>query len=73
MATHCETPSYPAVLSPEEGRALFDQQVRLSANMSGDEFLERWDKGEFQPLPDTPAGRAIGYLALLSPFGRKDS
>jgi hypothetical protein len=41
--------------------------------MSGEEFLARWDNGEFQPLPDTPAGRKLGYLALLIPFGRTNS
>lgn len=61
----------PSVLSPVEARALFDQQARRLLNLSGEEFLARWDGGDYRDLPDTPEGRHVGYLALLIPFGRK--
>jgi hypothetical protein len=63
----------PAVLPSEEARALFDRQARRLLNLSGDEFLARWDGGAYRDLPDTPEGRQADYLALLIPFGRKKS
>jgi hypothetical protein len=30
-------------------------------------------KGEYRNLDDTPEGRKIAYLALLIPFGRRNS
>ena len=74
MSTITRTePKRSSVLPEEEGRKLFDQQARLLADMSGDEFIERWDRGEFRPLSDTPDGRKKSYLALLIPFGRRKS
>lgn len=54
----------------EEGIALFDQEAQKTLGISGDEFLQRWDAGEYWPVPDTTAGRAIGRLATLIPFAR---
>jgi hypothetical protein len=58
------------IVTREEGLALFDQQARKTLGISGDEFLRRWDEGVYQPVPDTPEGRAIGRLAMLIPFAR---
>lgn len=63
----------PSVLPPPEARAMFDRQARRVLDLSGDEFLARWDAGEYRDLPDTPEGRRVGYLALLIPFGRTSS
>lgn len=62
----------PVVLSTVEARAMFDRQARRLLNLSGDEFLARWDAGLYRDLPDTPEGRQVGYLALLIPFGRDE-
>ena len=56
------------VLSPEEGRAFFDRKAREELGLPGDEFLSRWDAGEFQPVPDTPEGRKVGRLVMMFPF-----
>jgi hypothetical protein len=58
------------LLDAEESRIFFDQQVRKVLNMSGDDFLRRWDSGEFRPVPDTAEGREIGRLVMLIPFVR---
>lgn len=54
-------------MTREESRSLFDRQVRLALDMSGDEFLRKWDAGEFGEDTDRPE---IMRLALLIPFGR---
>jgi len=51
-------------LTEEEGRALFDRVARECLGMSGEEFLRRWDAGEF-------AGDdrdEVIHLFMLMPF-----
>lgn len=57
-------------VDPEEGRRLFDEAARESVGMSGDEFIRRFDAGEFADIPDDAAHRNIIELTLLIPFGR---
>lgn len=56
----------------EEGRARFDKAARRSLDMSGEEFLNKWDGGEFEPLIDDPKyhEKIIGMMMLL-PLVRK--
>ena len=65
--------SVPGVLflTREEGKQLFDYQARKLLNISGDEFLRRWDAGEYGQVPDTPEGRKIEELVMLMPFARR--
>lgn len=56
------------ILSAEEGRAYFDRRVRKLLGISGDEFLRRWDAGEYGPVPDTVEGRSLGRAVMLMPF-----
>jgi hypothetical protein len=63
----------PAVLDPELGIAMFDQEARRVVGMSGDEFIARWDAGEFHDWEDTPEWRDLEYLILLIPFGRRNN
>jgi hypothetical protein len=71
MATPTEhTQDQAQLLSPEEGRAFFDEQARALVGLSGAEFLRRWDAGEFEALADDPDHPEILHLALLIPFGR---
>lgn len=65
------TQELPSVLPPELGVALFDQESRRIVGISGNEFLARWDAGEFRDYEDTPEGRELSYLILLIPFGRR--
>jgi hypothetical protein len=57
----------------EEGRSLFDRQARQLMDMSGDEFLRRWEAGEFRDIADTSDHRHILRLVSLIPFGRQDT
>jgi hypothetical protein len=59
------------ILTPEEGSALFDREARETLGISGEEFLRRWDAGEYRPIPDTPEGWKIGRLVMMIPFARR--
>ena len=50
----------------EEGRAMLDRAAREELNISADEFLRRWDDGEYHDSHDP----AITRLAMLIPFAR---
>lgn len=61
------------VVSDEEAMELFDVRARYELGISGEEFLQRWDSGEYGELsqiPDTPEGRKIERLVALIPFIR---
>jgi hypothetical protein len=60
-------------LSAEEGRDLFEHEARRLLGISGDEFLRRWDAGDYRDLPDTPDAWKAMRLAFLIPFGRPES
>ncbi len=55
------------VLSPEESRALFDEHARRYMNMSGDEFIAAWNRGDFNFDPDY--SEAVGHLWSMMSFG----
>jgi hypothetical protein len=57
-------------VTAEEGRELFDRKARETLGISGEEFLRRWDAGEYRPVPDTREGRKIGRLVMMLPFAR---
>jgi len=56
-------------LSRDEGRAMFDRRCRDNLGISGEEFLARWDAGEYASIPDGENGRVM-HLAMLIPFAR---
>jgi hypothetical protein len=57
-------------LDDEESRAFFDTQARRLLGISGEEFLRRYDAGEFNGMLDDPQHRGVMKLAMLRPFGR---
>jgi hypothetical protein len=72
-AERTEADAIPGIhlTTPDEGGALFDRHARQLLGISGEEFLRRWDRGEFRPIPDTADGRKIGRLVMLLPFARR--
>lgn len=54
-------------LTKVEARRMFDRQAKRSLNMTGSQFIEKWDAGKFNGKADTPA---IIRIAMLLPFGR---
>lgn len=70
---HDDHEAIPGVrlLSADEGFALFDRQARMLLDISGAEFLRRWDRGDYRPVPDTAEGRKVRRLVMLMPFARR--
>jgi hypothetical protein len=50
----------------EEGRAMLDRAAREALNISGKEFLAKWDAGEYEETDDP----AVTRVAMLIPFAR---
>lgn len=61
------------VLTPEQGRDVFDEFARTLVGMSGEEFLRRYDAGEFDAVYDDPDYWEVTHLAGLIPFARQDA
>lgn len=59
-------------VTPEEGRRIFDTAARKLVGISGDEFIHRWETGEYWGVADDPAHRHIGGLILMIPFARQE-
>lgn len=72
-ATRIATPSQAkmTVLPPQEARDLFDRKAGVLLNISGREFLRRWDAGAYRDLPETAKNRNVMRVAALIPFGRR--
>lgn len=50
----------------EQGRAMLDRAARDELGMSGDQFLARWDAGDYEDADDP----AVTRVAMLIPFAR---
>ena len=59
------------LVTPEEALALFDRRARQLLHISGEEFLRRWDAGQYRPVPDDAEGRKVGELVMMLPFARR--
>ena len=53
-------------LTREQGRALLDKAARRYLGMSGEEFIRRWEAGEFA---DDDRYQVV-HLAMLLPFAQ---
>jgi hypothetical protein len=54
------------ILNRREGKKLLDRQTQRILGITGDEFVRRWERKEF----DDPEEPQIMRLAFLIPFGR---
>lgn len=60
----------PRALSEEEGKVFFNEQAHRMLGISGEEFLRRYDQGEYDEVPDTREGWPAMRLIMLIPFAR---
>ncbi len=79
MATTAPEPSddsfyVPDVVwvSPEEGRRMFDEAAREWAGMSGEEFIRRYEAGEYADMVESEDNRHIVDLVLMIPLARQN-
>ena len=57
-------------LDDDESHALFDREAQRLVGMSGEEFLRRFDAGEFAAEMDGPRHDVLARMVMLIPFGR---
>jgi hypothetical protein len=50
-------------VTPKEGKELFDKAARYYLDISGDEFIRRWNSGYYDDDPEEVMG-----VAMLLPF-----
>lgn len=60
------------IVSAAEAREVFDYQARRLMGMSGEEFLRRWDEGEFRELFDKRGHENLTHLVMMMGFGRAE-
>jgi hypothetical protein len=58
------------LLDDEESHQLFDAEARRLMNMSGEEFLRRYDTGEFEAEMDGPRHSQLVQMVMLIPLAR---
>jgi hypothetical protein len=69
-------PGIHFVTSVEEARAILESKVEYELGISGEEFLRRWDSGEYgtsAEVADTPEGWRIRRLVEVIPTFRADN
>ena len=62
---HVEQFAKTEEFTDEEADALFDKAARLYLQMSGDEFRERWHRGDYDGDPDIPGVMTVATLLPL--------
>ena len=60
-------------VSYDEWMAMFDDAVRERLGISGDEFIKRWNAGEYAEIADKAGYRHLMGLAMLIPIDRRAS
>jgi hypothetical protein len=72
--THRDSVAEPEVVyvSPEEGRRMFDEVARQWTGLSGEEFIRRWEAGEYADMVESEDNRHVVELVLMIPFARQE-
>ena len=69
--TNPTTTSSVRWLDDDEARAEFDAQIRRWLGLSGDEFLRRWDAGDYRGIEDDvdhpDVMNAVSLISLVRP------
>lgn len=56
--------------TPSEGRRMLENQAMQQLNISGDEFLRRWDAGHYLHITDGDLADKVDRVRSLIPFVR---
>ena len=57
-------------LTAEESRHLFDKECQRLLGISGPDFLERYDRGDYDWKNGAPHNEKVCVLSVIIPFGR---
>jgi len=52
-------------VSKQEAREFFESEAMKTLGITGEEFVRRWEAGEWQPVPDDTEGRKIARLSMI--------
>jgi hypothetical protein len=58
------------LMNTEQSHAFFDRIAREELGISREEFLRRYDAGEYDAILDDPDRTGVMHLVALLPFGR---
>lgn len=68
-----DAPEGVTYLTGDEARAYFEQEIQRLLGMSGEEFLRRYDAGEYEQMEETFENRKFLEASFLVHFGRPNS
>lgn len=68
-----ETPEGVTYLTGQAALDYFEQEIQRLMGMSGAEFIERYDAGEYETMEDIPENWHVLEASFLIPFGRNNS
>jgi hypothetical protein len=58
------------IMPPEAARAFFEREVQRLVGIDADEFIRRYDAGDYADIEDIPENWNIFEAAFLIGFGR---
>ncbi len=58
-------------VSAADGRRMFDEAARARLGISGEEFIRRYEAGEYADMVESEDNRYVVDLVLLIPFARQ--
>jgi len=61
-----EKPNETRVVDHDEGRRLLDVQAQQFLGISAEEFIRRWDAGEYRADPDRPEVMRVASLLAFA-------
>ena len=61
------------IMPKAEALVFFEREIQRLMGMPGDEFIRRYDAGEYEDLDDLPENWHVLRASFLIPFGRDDS
>jgi hypothetical protein len=68
-----DSPEGVTYLTGEAALAYFEREIQRLMGMSGAEFIERYESGEYETLEDIPENWHVLEASFLIPFGKNNS
>lgn len=67
-----DAPEGVTYLTGEAALAFFEREIQRLMGISGEEFLRRYEAGEYENLEDIPENWNVLRASFLIPFGRNN-